>query len=158
MKMRLTTWLLAFGLLGALAALPTMAQQDNGGGGGNGGGATDNGGGGNNGGGGGGGGNRQGRGGGFAQFQAQRMQRIKDALQASDDDWKALEPKIQAVQQLQMQQMMGRMGRRGGGGPGGGGGGGGGPGGNQDANAPTNPLAQALRDLQATLDNKDATP
>jgi peptidoglycan hydrolase CwlO-like protein len=144
MKKSLMTMLLAVGLMGSLVALPANAQQDNGGGGGNGGGQ--------NGGGGGGGRQRGGPGGGFnmQQMMQNRLDRIKNDLGASDDDWKALEPKISNVMQLQFQNQMARgrgFQRRGGGN-------------NQDpnANTPTNPIQAAMRELQTTLDNKDATP
>ena len=154
MKKSLMGLLLAFGVMGSLAALPVVAQQNGGGNGG----ATDNGGGGggnnNNGGGGGGGGNRPGRGGGgfnMQQMMQNRVQRIKDSMQASDDDWKAIGPKVENLMQLQMQSMMGRF-RPGRGGPGGQNGQGG------DPNAPANPVATAQNDLRNVLDNKDATP
>ncbi|MGN6368713.1 MAG: hypothetical protein ACTHN5_10660 [Phycisphaerae bacterium] len=138
MKKSLMGLLLAVGLMGSLVALPTQAQQNNGGPGG----AQDNG--------GGNGGRRRGNFN-FQQFQEQRMQRIKDAMGVSDDDWKAIEPKIQNVQQLQFQSMMGGRGGRGrfGGGPGGQ---------NADNQPAANPVQQAMTDLRNTLDNKDATP
>jgi len=85
------------------------------------------------------------------QMMQRRLDNIKTDLGASDDDWKALEPKISSVMQLQFQNQMGRgrggFNRRGGGN-------------NQDpnANTPTSPVQAAMRDLQTTLDNKDATP
>lgn len=138
MKKMLMTLALGIAVMGSLSAVPAMAQVDNGGG---------NGGGGQNGGGPGGGrGGRGGRGN-FQQFQQQRMDRIKTAMGVTDDEWKALEPKITAVQQLEMQQRMGGMMRRR-------------PPQDQNAdqNTPTNPVAAAEQALQTTLDNKDATP
>jgi hypothetical protein len=163
MKSRLAMMLVGAGLMGALAALPANAQQDNGGGNGGGGGGGAGGG---PGGGGGGrrGGGAGGGGGGFGQRMQQRMDQMKDEMGASDDEWKALEPKITALQQSEMQQMMGRLGGgRGGrgGAAGGGGGNGGGGGGFPGAPTPT-PAAQAVQtataDLQNVLQNKDATP
>ena len=81
-----------------------------------------------------------------AQFRERMLNRIKEALGATDEEWKALQPKVEKVQQEQMQSMAGRFGgrRR--------------PGG-EDANAnrPANPVADAARDLQPLLENKDAT-
>jgi len=37
----------------------------------------------------------------FAQMQKDFLDRMKDSLGATDEDWKALEPRIQQVQQLQ---------------------------------------------------------
>jgi hypothetical protein len=37
----------------------------------------------------------------FAQMQKEWLDRMKDALGATDDEWKALEPRIRQVQQLQ---------------------------------------------------------
>ncbi|HUO07376.1 MAG TPA: hypothetical protein VM008_03680 [Phycisphaerae bacterium] len=149
MKKSVMSLLLAVGLMGSLAALPTVAQQNNGGGGGGAGGGQ------NGGGGGGGGGGRFN----FQQMMQRRMDQIKTDMGVSDDDWKAIEPKIQNVQQLQFQQRAGGFRGRGRGGPGGGGGGpGGGGGGPGGGNGPTNPVSQAMQELQTVLDNKDATP
>lgn len=116
---------LAVGLCGGVAALPVHAQQ----------------------GGGGGGGPRMT----FAEMQAARLTRIKEAMGATDEEWKALQPKIEKVQTLQMQAMAGRFGGRGGRGGGGGGG-------DTATTRPANPVRDATDDLQKTLDNKDATP
>jgi len=81
--------LFALGIVAALSALPSMAQpatgQDN----------TNNN---NN----GGRGNRGGRGN-FdpAQFRQQYMDRIKQAMGASDEDWAAIQPKLQKVMDAQ---------------------------------------------------------
>ncbi len=89
----------------------------------------------------------------------QRMDQMKQDMGATDDEWKALEPKITALQQQEMQSMMGRMGRGGRGGGGGGPGGPGGPGGN---GTPPSPAAAAVQtassDLNNVIQNKDATP
>lgn len=37
----------------------------------------------------------------FAQMRQQMMDRLKDAIGASDDEWKVMEPRIEKVQQLQ---------------------------------------------------------
>lgn len=39
----------------------------------------------------------------FAQMRQQMMDRLKDAMGASDDEWKVMEPRIESVQQLQRQ-------------------------------------------------------
>ena len=39
----------------------------------------------------------------FAQMRQQMMDRLKDAMGASDDEWKVMQPKIDNVQQLQRQ-------------------------------------------------------
>jgi hypothetical protein len=85
------------------------------------------------------------------------MNRIKDALGANDDEFAAIQPKLQTVMQLQRDvtprmRMFGR-----GGGPGGGGG----PGRfNGGFGASTQPSAvqTALQDLQTTLDDQNASP
>jgi hypothetical protein len=43
----------------------------------------------------------------------QRLDRMKQALGANDDEWKVLSPKIEKVQKLQFELMSGRMGRMG---------------------------------------------
>jgi hypothetical protein len=92
-----------------------------------------------------------------AQFMQQMNDRMKTQLGLSDDEFKAIQPKIEAVMTAQ------RSTRGGGGGYGGRGGRGGNNGGN--GNAPTDPNAPAptptqaaAKDLQTTLDNKDAKP
>jgi hypothetical protein len=154
-------------LVGALS-LPTLAQNapaDNGGGQAPAAGAG--GGGGGNGGGGGGGNNQGGGGGGGRNFdpaamRQRMMDRIKTELGATDEEFAALQPKIEKVMTLSRDANagMGGMYRRGGGGggPGGrngggggfGGGGPGGPGGDQTSDVQTK-----LRDLQTALQNKD---
>jgi hypothetical protein len=111
-----------------------IAQQDAGGGGG--------------GGGGGGRGNRGGGGGNFdpAQMRQQMMDRMKEQLGATDDEWKVLMPKIEKVMQAQRDSS--------GGGFGGMMGGRGGRGGNNQA--PETPIGKAAQDLRTTLENKDA--
>jgi hypothetical protein len=144
-------------LLVAMLTLPVLGQANNGGGGDNGnGGGNGNG---NNGGGGGGGG------GGFggrrdpAQFMQRMMDGLKTQLGASDDEFAAIQPKIQAVMTLQRDvitrpRMFGR------GGPGGGGGGRGGFGGGGFGGPTTQPSAvqTALQDLQTALDDQNTSP
>jgi hypothetical protein len=134
---------------------------------------------------GGGRGNRGGPGGGgggdgtdrMAEFRQRMSDRIKEAMGATDAEWQVLQPKIEKIQTLQLAAAtrgMGGMfggggggrGGPGGGGPGGGGAGGGAAGGGgggftrgdggSDANA--SPVQQKTRDLQASIDNKDAKP
>ena len=85
--------------------------------------------------------------------RAQMNDRLKEQLALNDDEFKALQPKIEAVMTAQRS-------TRGGGGRGRGGPGGpGGPNAPADPNAPAPTAAQtAAKDLQATLDNKDAKP
>lgn len=132
-----------------MLTLPVLGQADNAGGNnGNGNGNGNNGGGGGGGGGGGFGGRRD-----PAQFMQGMMDRLKTQLGASDDEFAAIQPKIQSVMALQRDvitrpRMFGR------GGPGGGGRGGfgGGP--------TTQPsvVQTALQDLQTTLDDQNAAP
>ncbi len=155
-RLGLLAVLLAMGVL-AIPAMGQPAPGGNGGGGGAGGGP------------GGPGGGGFGGGGFNPQAMRQRiMDQIKEALHASDDEFTAMQPKIEKVMQLRRDVMAGamRFGRGGrggggggfGGGPGGGGGGGfGGPGGGgQDTNP--SPVQMAVQDLSSTLDKPDATP
>ena len=89
------------------------------------------------------------------------MDNIKEQLNASDDEWKVIQPKLQTVMDDNRAAMMGGrgfggFGRGGGGGQGGGANRGGGGFGAAGANA-DNPLSKARQDLQDTLDNKDAS-
>lgn len=113
------------------------------------------------------GGGRGGRGGFDPAQMRQRMEeRVKEMLGASDDEFKAIQPKLEKVFQLQrdasgargMMMLMGRGGRggRGGDAAGPGAAAGGGPAGDQ--NATPSPLQQKAKELQETLDNKDAKP
>ena len=91
-----------------------------------------------------------------AQFRQRFMDRIKEQLGSSDDEFKVLQPKIEQLFEIQRQSRGGGMGF------GGGGGRRGGPnGGAPDPNAaptPTTPTQEKVKDLQATLDNKDSKP
>ncbi|HEV8608222.1 MAG TPA: hypothetical protein VGQ99_22995 [Tepidisphaeraceae bacterium] len=92
-----------------------------------------------------------------AQFRERQMNRIKEQLGATDDEWKAIEPKVDKVFNAQ-REARGGFGF-GGGGPGGGRGGGGGGGGNGGAApAPTTALGKASLDLRTTLEDKNAAP
>jgi hypothetical protein len=107
-----------------------------------------------------------------AQFRQRMSDRLKELLGANDDEWKALEPKVFKVMDLQreansggrgMGMLMGRGGPGGGGGAAGGGGagaaaGGGGRGFGGDPNAPPSAVMEKTRELQTTLENKDAKP
>jgi len=129
MNKKFWTMALAVGLLGAGVALPLSAQQAGGG---------------NN------GGNNNGqpnwRNMSPEERKTARLNMIKEAMGASDEDWKALEPKVAKLQDLQMQNMMGRFGGGRRGGP------------QQDATSqPANPVRDAAAELQKVLDNKDAT-
>ena len=139
--MSLRQWIAV--LILTLAAAPTFGQAAGGGGTGAGGG--------------GGRGNP-------AQFRQRMEDRLKTELGVTDDEWKALQPKIEAVMDAQRNANSGRggfgrggRGRGGGGGAGGQGGGGGGFGGGAaDPNATPTPVQQKAQALQTVLDNKDS--
>ncbi len=155
--------------MGAMSA-SSYAQAPGGDGGGGAGAAGDNG----------GGGGRRG-GGGFSgrdmtQWRNAMNERLKADMGASDDEYKALQPKIEKIQQLQRDLSSSRyrgFGGRGMGGPGGPGSGQGGaqPGGqpagqpgatpaagDAAATPPTSPVVAATRELTTLLENKDAKP
>ncbi len=90
----------------------------------------------------------------IAAFQQQRMDRLKGELGSSDDEFKALQPKIEAVNKARQATFTGGGfgGRRGGGGGGGGGGGAATP----DENRPE--ALKKLDALRTLLENKDADP
>ena len=84
------------------------------------------------------------------QMRQRMLDRTKETLGVTDDEWKALQPKIEAVQKLAMDSRMrgGSMfGRRRGG---------------EDANQPQpeprNELEKKTRELQALADKMDADP
>jgi hypothetical protein len=87
-----------------------------------------------------------------AQFRQRMMDRLKEQLGSTDEEWKVLQPKVEKVSTAQNN-------ARGGGGFGGGGRGrgrdGGGGGGGGGDNAPQTPVARASRDLRTALENKD---
>lgn len=151
--MKWRTMIAAVAVTAATLPALTFAQNNPGDNGGNGGGRQrggDNGGG--PGGGGPGGGGRRN----FdpAQFQQRMMDNLKEQLGASDEEWNVIQPKLQKVMEAQrdaraggMMGMRGMMGGRRGGQ--------GGPGGDQQ---PTTPVAMAAKELQDTLQNKEATP
>jgi DNA repair exonuclease SbcCD ATPase subunit len=92
-----------------------------------------------------------------AQMRSQFLQRIKEQLGATDEEFAALQPKLEKLMTAQ------RDTRGGGGGRGGFGrrGGGGGQGGNtNDPNAQQNQsaVAKAQAELRTVLDNKDSKP
>lgn len=100
-----------------------------------------------------------------SQFRQQMMDRIKQEMGATDDEFAALQPKIEKVMQLNrdangggMGGMMGGRRNRGGNNAGGANGTTASPN-TQDPNAPQlSVVQQAQRDLRTTLDNKDAKP
>jgi hypothetical protein len=85
-----------------------------------------------------------------AQMRERMMTRIKEQLGATDDEWKAIEPKVDKVMTAQRES-------RGGFGFGGFGRGGGGGGGGADQQ-PTTAVGKASADLRTTLDSKDSAP
>jgi Spy/CpxP family protein refolding chaperone len=109
-----------------------------------------------------GGGGRQGRGqrgqggGNFdpARFQQRMMDRMKEQLGASDDEWKVLQPKVEKVMNAQRDSRGNRFGF--------GGLGGRGPGNNNDANRPQSnrpqsEVSKAAQELRTVLDDKSAS-
>lgn len=91
-------------------------------------------------------GGRGGRRGGFdpAQMRQRMMNRIKEQLGASDQEWQVLEPRIEKVQTLRREAEGGRMFMRR-------------RGGNEDEQQPQSDLAKATQALQQTLENENAT-
>lgn len=91
-----------------------------------------------------------GRGGNFdpAQMQQRMMEGIRDQLNAPDDEWSVIEPKLAKVMAAQRETMSGRMGR------GGFGGGRGGGGGNDQQ--PTSAIGIASRDLRNCLQDENS--
>lgn len=90
-----------------------------------------------------------------ARFREMRLNGIKEDLEASDDEWKVLQPKVEKVMEAQMDAM-------GGFGFGGRGGRRGGPGGGdrpqpQAGDRPVSKVTQARDDLRTLLDNKSAS-
>lgn len=86
------------------------------------------------------------------QFRQMFADRIKEMLSVNDEEWKAMQPKLEKVLQLSMQSRGGgmmMMGRRGGN-----------RGDQPGANNPMmdNPVAKASQELRTTLDNKDSKP
>ena len=94
-----------------------------------------------------------------AQFQQRAMERIKEQLGATDDEWKVIQPKVEKVMTAQRESRSGGFGFGGfgGGGRGGAGGGGGGGGGGADRQ-PTTAVGKASQDLRTTLEDKNAAP
>jgi hypothetical protein len=82
------------------------------------------------------------------QFRQRMEDRLKEQLQVNDDEWKALQPKIEKVMEAQRDASGGRGMFRGGrrGGP------------DQANNGPTSPVQEKARALQTLLEDKDAKP
>lgn len=135
-------------VVGALAALPLWAQEAPPAGGAPAGGAANPG----------GGGGRGGRNFDPAAWRQRMMDNLKQQLGTTDDEFKALEPKIEKVTTLGRDMMGGRgmFGRGGRGGPGGPGGQGGPGAGAAPDPATMTPVAKARQELQTVLENKDA--
>ncbi len=113
----------------------------------------------------------------MSQWRAAMNERLKADLGATDEEFKALQPKIEKVQQLQRDLMSGRFRGFGGRGMGGGqrdgqpagqpgaqpggqpaGQPGAAPGGDAANAAPVSPVVTATRELNTLLENKDAKP
>lgn len=103
------------------------------------------------------------RGGNFdpAQMRAGMMDRIKGDLGATDEEWTAIQPRLEKVLDAQRDARSGRggfggggFGRRGGQG----GGAGGATAGATPSTQPVSAVAKASADLKAAIDNKDTPP
>jgi hypothetical protein len=92
----------------------------------------------------------------MAEFRQRMAERMKEVMGATDAEWQVLQPKIDKVQQLQQAASsrggMGMMFSRGGDQDRGR------DGGSRSSDASTTPVQQKSRDLQASLDNKEAKP
>jgi len=86
------------------------------------------------------------------QFRQQMADRMKQALEMNDEEYKAVQPMIDKVQTLSRDLRGGGMGGMFGGG------GRGGPGGGQPADATQSDIGKKAADLQKLLDNKDSKP
>lgn len=111
--------------------------------------------------GGGGGGGGPGGGGRFdpAQMRQMMLDRMKEQLNASDDEWKAIEPRIEKVMEAQRDTRGAggmRLGPPGGGRGGPGGGGRGGPPG--FGSDPNSPVSKAAEELRSGLDDSNTNP
>jgi len=99
-----------------------------------------------------------------AQMRQRMTDRMKEMLGVNDDEWKALQPKVEKIQQLRRDAsprgMMMFFGPGGPGGPGAPGGPGGPPPGFAPDNngQPPSVVQQKMADLRETLNNKDAKP
>jgi Spy/CpxP family protein refolding chaperone len=82
-----------------------------------------------------------------------QLDTIKQALGSTDDEFAALQPKVEKLLDAQQAAGVGIGGRGGGRGRRGGGGGGG-----AAPATPLNAVQQAMADLRATLDDQNATP
>jgi hypothetical protein len=85
------------------------------------------------------------------QARQSRMERYKELLGVTDEEWKALQPKMEKVMTAQREVMAGAMG----GFFGGRGGPGGGPGGQDTTNQ--SPVAKATSDLRTAIEDKSAS-
>jgi hypothetical protein len=79
-----------------------------------------------------------------ARFMEERLNRTKEELGASDEEWQVIKPKIEKVWTTQFSAMSSRFGGRSRGGDRGG-----------ESRGPTSPAAQASRELREALENKD---
>jgi len=87
------------------------------------------------------------------RIRQRMLERFKERLEAGDEEWKVLQPKLEKVMTLSreagagggLRMLFGRRGRRGGGTAG-------------ETTQPESAVAKAVRELQQTLENKEATP
>jgi hypothetical protein len=93
-----------------------------------------------------------------AQAREQYMTRLKEQLGATDEEWKALQPKVTKVMDARRDNRGGGGGRGGPGGPGGRRGGNNGADQTAAAAQPTTAVGQAEADLRKTVEDKSAAP
>ena len=84
-----------------------------------------------------------------AQMRQQMMDRMKESLGVSDDEWKVIQPKLEKVMTLSRDARGGGMGMRGPGGP---------DDANQPAPEPQTEVGKANQALGKVLENKNAKP
>lgn len=89
------------------------------------------------------------------QMRQRMMERMKEQLGATDEEWKALEPRVEKVMTASREARFGGMGAMMGGRRGGPGGAGGGPG--PADNQPQSAVGKATADLRSGLDDKNTS-
>ncbi|HMO26056.1 MAG TPA: hypothetical protein PKB10_07285 [Tepidisphaeraceae bacterium] len=80
-----------------------------------------------------------------AQMRERMLQNLREQMQASDEEWTVLAPKIEKVQTILRESRMGGWGGRGG------------PGGRGGDQEPTTEIGRASRDLRTVLQNENAS-
>lgn len=80
-----------------------------------------------------------------AQFMQRMLERTKEGMGVTDDEWKVIQPRLEKVQTLLMQTRMGGMMR-------------GGRGGDAQEAQPQNDVAKAAQELRTAVENADTAP